>query len=208
MGDKAASQRGRILMSYITYKIKNRIEQMPSADRIIIAIDGRCASGKSTLASDLENELGCAVFHMDDFFLRPEQRTPQRYAEPGGNVDRERFWEEILEPLRRGEKQIKYRPFDCRSFELMSPRRIDVGRIAIVEGSYSCHPELWDCYDLHIFLTLSAQQQLERILSREGAERAEVFRDKWIPLEESYFSAFKTEERCDLRFNTGGRSES
>ena len=166
MGDKAASQRGRILMSYITYKIKNRIEQMPSADRIIIAIDGRCASGKSALAS------------------------------------------KILEPLRRGEKQIKYRPFDCRSFELMSPRRIDVGRIAIVEGSYSCHPELWDCYDLHIFLTLSAQQQLERILSREGAERAEVFRDKWIPLEESYFSAFKTEERCDLRFNTGGRSES
>ena len=87
-------------MSYITYKIKNRIEQMPSADRIIIAIDGRCASGKSALASNLENELGCAVFHMDDFFLRPEQRTPQRYAEPGGNVDRERFWEEILEPLR------------------------------------------------------------------------------------------------------------
>ena len=33
---------------------------------------------------------------MDDFFLRPEQRRPERFAEPGGNVDRERFAAEVL----------------------------------------------------------------------------------------------------------------
>ena len=191
-------------MSLITETVKKRIGQMPeTAERIIIAIDGRCASGKSTLAAALEKELGCAVFHMDDFFLRTVQRTPERYAEPGGNVDRERVSDEILTPLRRGEKLIEFSKFDCRTFELMPLTSIEAGRIAVVEGSYSCHPDLWDMYDLHIFLTLSEKEQSGRILLREGEERAVVFRDRWIPLEEKYFKAFGIEERCELRFDTG-----
>ncbi len=186
--------------------VKNRIDTPgKNVERVIIAIDGRCASGKTTFAASLEKELGCAVFHMDDFFLRPEQRTAERYAEPGGNVDRERFFEEVLAPLRREDKVIEYRPFDCRTFELMPARRVDAGRIVAVEGSYSCHPTLWESYDLHIFLTLSEREQFERILRREGEKRAEVFRERWIPLEEKYFSAFGIEGRCELRFDTGGR---
>ena len=41
--------------------------------RVIAAIDGRCGAGKSTLAAQLQAQLSCRVFHMDDFFLRPEQ---------------------------------------------------------------------------------------------------------------------------------------
>ena len=40
--------------------------------RVLVAIDGRCAAGKTTLAASLQAQLGCNVFHMDDFFLRPE----------------------------------------------------------------------------------------------------------------------------------------
>ena len=46
--------------------------------RVIAAIDGRCGAGKSTLAAQLQAQLSCRVFHMDDFFLRPEQRTAAR----------------------------------------------------------------------------------------------------------------------------------
>ena len=60
---------------------------------VIVAIDGKCTSGKTTLASQLAEIYDCNVFHMDDFFLRPEQRTPERFAEVGGNVDYERFHE-------------------------------------------------------------------------------------------------------------------
>ena len=35
----------------------------------VIAIDGRCASGKTTLARELAERLGAGVIHMDDFFL-------------------------------------------------------------------------------------------------------------------------------------------
>ena len=45
-------------------------------DRVIVAIDGNCASGKTTLTAQLAEHFDCNVFHMDDFFLRPEQRTP------------------------------------------------------------------------------------------------------------------------------------
>ena len=61
-------------------------------DRVILALDGPCASGKTTLAGEMGRKFGWSVVHMDDFFLRPEQRTPERYALPGGNVDHERFF--------------------------------------------------------------------------------------------------------------------
>ena len=47
---------------------------------VIVAIDGRCGAGKSTLAAVLAERLDANLIHMDDFFLRPEQRTPEYYA--------------------------------------------------------------------------------------------------------------------------------
>ena len=68
-------------------------------DRVLVAIDGKCTAGKTTLAAQLAEQYDCNVLHMDDFFLRPEQRTKDRYEEIGGNVDYERFYEEaLLEP--------------------------------------------------------------------------------------------------------------
>lgn len=33
---------------------------------------------------------------------------------------------------------------------------------------------------------------------RCGAEKLQMFRDRWIPLEESYFTAFDLPARCDM----------
>ena len=55
----------------------------------LIAIDGRCGSGKTTLGQRLAELLEANLFHADDFYLRPCQRTPERYNEPGGNMDRD-----------------------------------------------------------------------------------------------------------------------
>ena len=63
---------------------------------VCLAIEGGSASGKTTLGKILAKRYDCTVFHMDDFFLRAEQRTAARFAEPGGNVDRERFLAEVL----------------------------------------------------------------------------------------------------------------
>lgn len=166
--------------------------------RTIVALDGRCASGKTTLAVELARRYGWSVVHMDHFFLRPEQRSPERYARPGGNVDHERFLKEVLLPLRLGERAV-YRPFDCHRQKLLPPLPFEPGPVVLVEGSYACHPALWDCYDIRAVLTVDPQVQMERIIRREGGDCAQVFREKWIPLEERYFSAFEVERRCDYR---------
>ena len=163
----------------------------------LLAIDGRCASGKSTLAKKLAEEWNAALFHMDDFYLQPHQRTPERLAEPGGNVDRERFFAEVLQPLTEG-KAISYRRFDCGTMSFESPQLITPGAIAIVEGSYSCHPLLRDHYDYRIFLGIDPETQQARILRRNGPEAQQRFISRWIPLEESYFSACAVRDHCEL----------
>lgn len=167
--------------------------------RICIAIDGRCASGKTTLAAELQQRYDCNVFHMDDFFLRPEQRTAERLAKPGENVDHERFLEEVLLPLAKGEP-FSYRSYDCGTQSLTAPIAVTPGRISVVEGSYSCHPSLWAQYDLHVFLDVDEKIQMKRILVRNGPEMAKRFAQTWIPLEEAYFSATDLRANCELYF--------
>lgn len=40
----------------------------------LLAIDGRCGSGKTTLADWLAQQLGYRVVHIDDFYLPPAKR--------------------------------------------------------------------------------------------------------------------------------------
>ena len=179
-------------------RLLRRIQELQvRKERVIVAIDGRCGSGKTTLAARLQKDLDCRVFHMDDFFLRPEQRTPERFSEPGGNVDRERFLSEVLLPLREG-KTVDYRRFDCKTFTIASPRRIEPGRLNIIEGAYAMHPDLAPYYDLTVFLAVSAEKQRERILVRNAPAQAELFFDRWIPFEPRYFAALNVPARCDL----------
>ena len=137
---------------------------------------------------------------MDDFFLRPEQRTPERYAEPGGNVDRERFLQEVLIPLHEGHDAV-YRVFDCQILALTDTVTVPRNQVVIIEGSYACHPELRPYYDLTVFLDIDPEEQLERIRRRSGEEKLEAFRSRWIPLEELYFRNMDVAQHCDLVFN-------
>ena len=164
---------------------------------VIVAIDGKCTSGKTTLAARLAEIYDCNVFHMDDFFLRPEQRTPERLAEPGGNVDRERFYEEVLKPLAEG-APLRYRRYDCHTQTLQPPTEITPTPLTVVEGAYSMHPLLAEHYDLSVFLRISPELQRRRITKRNGPEMAERFFTLWVPLELAYFEAMDPALRCDL----------
>lgn len=171
-------------------------ELLKKKDKVIIAIDGRCASGKTTLANKLSEIYDCNVFHMDDFFLRPEQRTKERLGMPGENVDYERFREEVLKPVLEG-KDFAYRPFDCKSFGYKKAVNVKMKKINIVEGSYSMHPSLEFAYDFSVFSDISPQKQKKRIKKR-NKDNSKVFFEMWIPLEERYFAEMNVRERCDI----------
>ena len=167
-------------------------------ERAVVAIEGRCASGKSTLAAKIEERLNLPVVHMDDFFLRPGQRTRERLAKPGENIDHERFRKEVLEPFAAGEAPA-YRPYSCQTGELGEPVSLGPSPVVVVEGSYSCHPALWEYYHRRVFLTVDPEEQLRRIEERDGQVQLQNYREKWIPLEERYFSACQVEDRCDYQ---------
>lgn len=59
---------------------------------MLVAIEGGSASGKTTLGELLQNVYDCPVFHMDDFFLRPEQRTEARFTQPAATSTASAFW--------------------------------------------------------------------------------------------------------------------
>lgn len=173
-------------------------ESKPDA---VICIEGRCASGKSFLAERLRDRYGCSVIHTDDFFLRPAQRTPRRYSEPGGNIDYERFRSEVSDRLLRGEC-VEYRPFECRTMTFGASMRAEAGRPRTVEGSYSMHPYFGNYFDMAIFMTVGSAEQLRRISVRNGQAALEAFTKKWIPMEESYLEAVKPWLRAELLADT------
>ena len=177
-----------------------RTDTLLKNGKLHIAIDGGAASGKTSLASLLEQIYDCTVFHMDDFFLRPEQRTAERFAEVGGNADRERFLQEVLLPLKNGEP-VQYRRFDCQTFTVREPVTIHPKKLCITEGSYSCHPALCPFYDLTVFLDVDPQVQKQRILSRNGKEWGQRFFDEWIPMENTYFEKTDITNRCNIIIN-------
>ncbi len=163
----------------------------------VVAIDGRCASGKSTMARQLCAITGAGLVHMDDFFLPKELRTLGRLQEPGGNVHYERFLQEVLPQLGRGEA-FSYRRFHCGRMELGESRLVPAGRIRVVEGAYSCHPLFGSYMDLRVFSDVSPKEQLARIARRDGGDALEAFRTRWIPMEERYFKAFGIRDRASL----------
>lgn len=164
---------------------------------ITVGIDGDCTSGKTTLAAFLSEKYGAAVYHADDYFLPAEKRTAERLHEPGGNMERERLLAEVLAPLQEGKAPVTRR-FDCSDMALCGPVENALTRLNIVEGSYCLRPEAWGYYDLRIALKIGPEEQLRRVLAREGEGKLAAFRERWIPMEKRYFAWSGLFDRADV----------
>ena len=178
-------------------QVFTKIDKLSQNDFSVVAIEGGSASGKTTLTKMLCRVYDCNVFHMDDFFLRPEQRTPERLEEVGGNIDRERFIEEVLTPLEKNDT-VCYRRFDCATQSLCDAVTVTPKRLTIVEGVYSTHPAFSRYYNLSLFLDIDSDFQKKRITNRNSPGLATRFFDEWIPMENKYFSATDIKDRSDL----------
>ena len=178
-------------------KLFLEIDRQLSSGNVILAIEGGSASGKSTLSEILSSVYDCNVFHTDDFFLRPEQRTPDRFREVGGNLDRERFFDEVVCSLTKNEA-VNYRPFDCSSQSLGDIINVAPKRLTVVEGVYSMHPAFNKYYNLSVFLDVEKELQEKRIEKRNSPFLAKRFFEEWIPLENVYFEKTELIKTVDL----------
>lgn len=164
----------------------------------VVAIDGMSASGKTTLGQQLKNYFPESnLFHMDDYFLQPHQRTLDRLSETGGNVDYERFKDEIILHL-KDKSGLSYRIYDCRTQKLGELIKVDWQPLVIIEGAYSQHPFFGDIYDLRVFCEIEKKEQEERILKRNGKDMLEQFVNEWIPKENKYFEEYDIKNKSGL----------
>lgn len=164
----------------------------------IVAIDGRAASGKTTLADCLQTVLDADVIHMDDFFLPPILRTEERLNEAGGNIHYERFSDEVLTCIFE-KKPFSYRVFDCSIMDFGGMCEIGDKQFRIVEGSYSHHPKFSKYANITVFCDVTPEEQIERIRKRNGEKMLQMFRSRWIPMEEKYFEHYSIKDNADLR---------
>lgn len=170
-------------------------------NHFIIAIDGNSAAGKSTLGQRLAQDLQANLYKMDDFFLQREQRTKERLAEVGGNVDYERFKDEVLTNI-SGNSNFSYRVYDCQIWDFKGQKFFRPNLFHLVEGSYSRHPYFGSVYDFTIFLETDTKEQNERILKRNGPLLYRRFIEEWVPKENAYFDAFSIKDKADLVLKT------
>ena len=171
--------------------------QLSDNQRLSVALDGFCASGKTT-ASALIAEIFCAdVVHMDDFFLPPSLRTNSRLQQAGGNIHYERFSQEVAPHLAVCEP-FSYQVFDCCQMDFVKTQTIGSSSIILVEGAYALNPACNGKYDISAFFQISAKLQKYRILQRNGAEMWKNFRDLWIPMEHNYAESFQIPSQVDF----------
>jgi uridine kinase len=176
-------------MTRVAQRLSSELQRLVVQNgRAVLVIDGDCAAGKTTLAAQIAALLPCTVFHMDDFFLPPSLRTPERLSEAGGNIDYDRFLAQVLKPLLSGQP-FTYGAYSCKygetRYQAVTPQPA-----VIIEGSYALHPCFLATYQalgaVKVFLYLQAEEQFRRILRRNGAEMLRRFREEWIPMEKQY----------------------
>ena len=184
---------------YVDYFDVFKVVLQALREHRVISIDGPCASGKTTIGKLLSSFLECPCIHMDDYFLQAYQRTPQRQEEPGGNIDYERFHQEINEAWNQKEP-IHMRSYDCSSQKLRKEVILEESPILIIEGSYAHHPFLDDMNAFKIFMDIDPASQIER-LQKRSLDRLDDFVQKWIPMETKYFEAFSIKEKSDYVFS-------
>lgn len=180
-------------------------DRLAEHQQAVIVIDGPCAAGKTTLAACLAKLYQTQPISLDDYFLPPDMRTPDRLSQPGGNVHYERFLAEVLQPLSSRE-DFAFRRFDCATGQMQS-RRHAITPVTVIEGSYSHHPAFADPYQslhaIRLWLDVEQDDQLCRLQAR-NPEMLQMFRTRWIPLEKTYREAYHIREKADLRLKLEG----
>lgn len=177
-------------------EIARRLAHVPCA---VLAIDGRCGSGKTTLAALLAQTLPCRVVHMDDFYLPFAARRPDWRTTPLGNMDLGRCGARCSSPPVSGRDRLT--AYDCPHDALRPALLLPPRPLTVVEGSYSLARRCGPTMTSPSFSPARRRSRPARLQAREGAYYP-AFPACWIPLEEDYHRTYDVEHAADLVADT------
>lgn len=158
---------------------------------VIVAIDGRSGSGKTTFAAALRDRLGDAeVIHLDHIYPGWDglAQTPALVLT------------QILEPLRRGEP-ASYRRFDWTREEFGAAVAVPARHYLIIEGAGSSVGPARPYVDVRVWLDADEPVRKDRALTRDG----DAYRphwQRWADQEATVFAADHTRDHAHLVLRT------
>jgi uridine kinase len=161
----------------------------PEGPAVIVAIDGRSGTGKSSLASELALLRGDVSIIEGDDFYRPLNESTRAALTPLEAVDLlfdwERMRDEALAPLVRGE-DARYRRYDWEAERLGEDVvAVPARGVVVVAGVYTARPALRGHYDLIVVVEVPPELSLARQLERGEEDREQI--ERWRAAEDWYF---------------------
>ena len=164
----------------------------------VVALDGRSASGKSTVAGVLAAELDVAMVDCDDFYAGGslaewQARSPAEKAD--WCIDWRRLRAEAVEPLLAG-RTATWRPFDWDAGHGLADHWTarKPGPVLVLDGAYSARPELADLVDLAVLVALEDDgERRRRLRARDGNDDVAAWQAVWDEAEDHYFRSVRPE---------------
>ena len=176
---------------------------------ILIAIDGGSGSGKSTVAGIISSQLNATLIATDDFYaaeIPHEGWINRSHKERAADVINWRSLKSlVLEPLMKGvpaswkafDFNAGIRPDGTYSIALAATYYLP-NDLIILEGAYSCRPELSDIINLKILIDVPVEIRHERLQNREEKEFLIQWHERWDDPEEYYFREVRPPSSFDM----------
>ncbi len=181
--------------------------ELPGDRPGVVAIDGRSANGKSTLAARLSREVtGSVVVHTDDVpasaaWPGRDIYSPSTNAAPSFFDWAERVRETVLKPARAG-NTVKYRPPSWTDWLRDEGAFIDVPlgcSLLIFEGVGAARRELTDLIDVAVWVQSDIEKAKARGIIRDGDNvEAVTLWEKWMAEEFPFLAGQRPWERANF----------
>lgn len=179
---------------------------------LFVGIDGRSGAGKSTLAASAVEDLSAVSIEGDQFYTGGSAATWDRRSTQH-MVDLCIDWRlqhHVLTQL-RADGVAEWHPFDwhAENWDSDDARfakesiRTEIAPVVLLEGAYSCRPELHELLDVRVLLTAPTVVRTQRVRDRSGGEYQADWERRWIQGEDLYFGSIMPPERFDLVLDAG-----
>jgi uridine kinase len=180
-----------------------------------VAVDGPPAAGKTTLADELAAILrtqGRDVIRatIDDFLFPRARRYPRGEFSAEGcyfdTHDNEALNRVLLDPLGPGgDRRFQHAVYDRTADVVVSPpfATTSAGAVLIFDGVFLLRPELFDRWDLRVFVSTTLEKTVDRAVLRErqvssSAAVERRWRERYIPAQELYFATVHPTRHADF----------
>lgn len=159
------------------------------ANPVLVAIDGPAGSGKTTLATQIADQLAqTSIIHMDDLYNGWDDALTPTLTTHLQN------W--ILEPL-SGKQSLQYQKFNWASNQYDTWVEVKDFQLLLLEGVGAAQSVVRSDAALTIWIEVGPQIGLERVLNRDGAQIL-PYMLKWQERESAHFLRDQTKINCEI----------